>query len=444
MLFIFWTSCVAALGGLLFGYDTAVIAGTIEYIQPYFHLSDLALGWTVSCALLGSMAGAGGAGWFGDRFGRKKAMLACAVLFLVSAVWSGLAGSANELVFARILGGVGIGAASLLTPVYISEIAPARLRGALTTLNQMALLIGMVVVYLVNAQLAHSGDEAWRLNSAWRWMFASGSFPALLYLVLLFGIPESPRWLVLKNRGDDAARVLEKLGGDKPEEEEMADIRGSFGGSAFSWRELLVAPYRKILLVGAALAVSSQLCGINVVMYYAPRIFTNAGVGTSAAIGHSVYIGLAMLVFTLVALVLADRVGRRPLLLVSSGGMALSLAALGRIFGRVGQGGEFAILALIILYVGFFSIAMGPLVWTMVSEIFPNRIRGRAVGICVLLLWFANYVVSQFFPFLLAGFGSSVFWIYAAASFLAFVFILVFVPETKGKSLEQIESVWSS
>ena len=354
--YIIWISSVAALGGLLFGYDTAVVSGAVEYLQKHFELSDLQLGWVVSSALFGCIAGAGIAGWMGDKFGRKRAMMICGLLFLVSTVGSALAETADQLVWTQIIGGVGVGAASLLTPVYISEIAPPSRRGALTTLNQMAILLGMVITYIVNAQLANAYDEAWRIQTSWRWMFASEAVPTLLFMGLLFFIPESPRWLVSKKREEEAAVILRKLGSERLVAEEIADIHNSFVGEKVPWGKIFAPPYRKILVFGAILAAFQQLVGINIVMYYAPRIFTSAGVATSTAIGHSVIIGVAMLVFTVVALVLADRIGRRPLLLASCAGMALSLAALAVAFGRIVPGQEGQILVWVLLYVAAFSI----------------------------------------------------------------------------------------
>lgn len=441
--YIIWISSVAALGGLLFGYDTAVVSGAVEYLQKHFELSDLQLGWVVSSALFGCIAGAGIAGWMGDKFGRKRAMMICGLLFLVSTVGSALAETADQLVWTQIIGGVGVGAASLLTPVYISEIAPPSRRGALTTLNQMAILLGMVITYIVNAQLANAYDEAWRIQTSWRWMFASEAVPTLLFMGLLFFIPESPRWLVSKKREEEAAVILRKLGSERLVAEEIADIHNSFVGEKVPWGKIFAPPYRKILVFGAILAAFQQLVGINIVMYYAPRIFTSAGVATSTAIGHSVIIGVAMLVFTVVALVLADRIGRRPLLLASCAGMALSLAALAVAFGRIVPGQEGQILVWVLLYVAAFSIGMGPLVWTVITEIFPNRIRGRAAGICVFGLWIANFLVSQFFPYMLTQFGYKTFWVHAAFSAFSFVFILLAIPETKGRTLEEVEQLFS-
>jgi SP family arabinose:H+ symporter-like MFS transporter len=443
--FLLYASSAAAMGGLLFGYDTAVIAGTVDYLQQHFQLDDLALGWTVSSALVGCIAGSAAAGFLGDRLGRKGALLACAVLFFASAVWSGIAPSAFQLVLARILGGLGVGAASMLTPVYISEIAPARSRGALTTLNQIAILLGMVAVYVVNAWIAAMGTEEWRIASAWRWMFASEALPATLFFLLLLGIPESPRWLALRGRDREARSLLDRLLGGKDSAAVFGEIVASTRTHGGSFLDCFRSPWRRVVVFGCVLAVFQQFTGINIVMYYAPRIFTSAGLDTTSAIGHSVLIGLAMLVFTCVALVLADRIGRRPLLITSAAGMTLGLAALGQAYagGGAAESGGWSLLVWVIVYVAAFSIGMGPLVWTIIGEIFPNRIRAHAASLAVLLLWLANYLVSQFFPAMLSWLGATVFWVYAVISLAATAFLVIFLPETKGRSLEELERTWS-
>ena len=431
----------ATLGGLLFGYDTAVIAGTIEFLQTHFDLTDLALGWTVSSALLGCMIGAAFAGWLSDRFGRKRTMVVCAVLFFASAIWSGMAQSPGELVLARILGGLGVGAASLLTPIYIAEIAPSRIRGGLITLNQIAILVGMIVVYFVNAQLAVTGDDAWRVSTAWRWMFASEGIPALLFLLMLFAIPESPRWLVLKGKLEEAKAILERVGGDHDIDQKLSEIKASHHEDAQpAWRTLLQLPQRTVLVVGITIAILQQATGINIVMYYAPRIFTSAGLDTSSAIGHSVLIGLAMLFFTLIALVLTDRIGRKPLLMFSAITMTVSLAALGFTFVEGDASNATLLLILVITYVAAFSIGMGPLGWVVIAEIFPNEMRGRAVGLCVLMLWLTNFIVSQTFPELLSRFAENSFFIYTVFGAFSIYFFARHVKETRGRTLEEIES----
>ncbi len=439
--FVLYASAVAALGGLLFGYDTAVIAGTVDFLQTRFQLSDLELGWTVSSALLGSVAGAGAAGWMGDALGRKVSLLVCAVLFFASAVWSGLASGAGELAAARILGGLGVGAASMLSPVYISEISPARMRGALTTLNQIAILIGMVVVYIVNAKLAAVGDEAWRVSTAWRWMFASEALPAALFFLMLLGIPESPRWLVMRGLEDKARGILARLDPRGDSLAQLADIHTSVSDKPGHFSDCLRPPVRRIFVIGAILAILQQITGINIVMYYAPRIFTSAGIETTSAIGHSVIIGLVMLGFTMVTLLLADRAGRRPLLLLSTACMGTGLFGLGAAYSGDGGAAGGTMLLWVLVYVAGFSIGMGPLVWTVIAEIFPNRVRAHAVSITVLLLWLANFAVSQFFPFLLRTYEHKVFWFFGGTCVIALVFIWKFIPETKGRSLEELEAL---
>lgn len=439
--FAFYVSSVAALGGLLFGYDTAVIAGTVEFLQKRFQLSDLALGWTVSSALVGCVMGAVLAGSIGDRIGRKGSLLVCAVLFFVSAVWSGIPSSAGELALARILGGIGVGMASMMTPVYIAEVSPARLRGSLTTLNQIAILTGMVLVYLVNAQLALAGDEAWRIESAWRWMFASEAIPAAIFFALLFAIPESPRWLVMKGREAEAVEVLKRMGGDGDVAGQIEKIHRSFSKQEGRFSDCLRPPIRRIFLIGAGLAILQQITGINIVMYYAPRIFTSAGLDSASAIGHSVIIGLVMLGFTIVAMFLSDRVGRRPLLLISATGMAVGLFALGAAYAGGMQGSAWNLLFWVLVYVASFSIGLGPLVWTVLGEIFPNRVRAHAASACVFLLWTANFAVSQLFPWMLGTYSHKVFWLFGGLCLLTTVFVWLLVPETKGRSLEELESV---
>lgn len=438
--FAFYVSSVAALGGLLFGYDTAVIAGTVEFLQKRFELTDLALGWTVSSALVGCVLGAWLAGGIGDRIGRKRSLLVCAVLFFISAVWSGIPSSAGELAIARIVGGIGVGLASMMTPVYIAEVSPARMRGSLTTLNQIAVLTGMVLVYLVNAKLATAGDEAWRITTAWRWMFASGAFPAVIFFGLLFAIPESPRWLVMKGREAEAGNVLARIDGSRAIAEQIAGIHLSVFHREGHFRDCLRPPIRRIFFIGAGLAVLQQITGINIVMYYAPRIFTSAGFDSASAIGHSVIIGLVMLLFTLVAMFLSDRVGRRPLLLISSAGMAAGLFALGAAYAGSGQGNAWSLLLWVLVYVASFSIGLGPLVWTVLGEIFPNRVRAHAASACVFLLWTANFAVSQLFPWMLSTYSHKVFWLFGGLCVLTTAFVWLLVPETKGRSLEELES----
>ncbi|MDX9755357.1 MAG: sugar porter family MFS transporter, partial [bacterium] len=327
--YVFLLSSVAALGGLLFGYDTAVIAGAIGYMTTYFELSAFWQGWAASCALIGCMIGAAGAGWISDRFGRKNALLVAAVLFTVSAIGSALPRNLTEFIIYRILGGVGVGIASMLSPLYIAEVAPARMRGALVTLNQLTIVGGMLVVYFVNASIASLGDSAWNTTLGWRWMFGSETLPAVLFFLLLLLVPESPRWLIQKNRPEEARAILYAIGGESHARQEIQDIQAILTQERGSLSQLIQPGFRTALLIGIGLAVLQQITGINVILYYAPIIFESMGLTASTALNQTVIIGVINLLFTLFAFLLVDRFGRKVLLLFSSAGMGLSLSSLG-------------------------------------------------------------------------------------------------------------------
>lgn len=435
---------VATVGGLLFGYDTAVIAGTVEYLQEYFELSDIALGWVASSALIGCAFGSVAAGQISDKLGRKPTMVLAGFLFLVSAVWSALPSHPTELAVARLIGGFGVGMASVLSPMYISEISPARYRGALVTLNQIAILAGMIVVYIVNAQIA-AADQVWVLNTGWRYMFGSESIPALAFIIMLFFIPESPRWLMKAQRTDTAVALLKKLHGRTAAKIEQEEIEKNLQAEQGSWREVWGRTMRPVVFLGVGLAILQQITGINIVMYYAPRIFTAAGVETSTAVGHSVIIGLVMAVFTVAAMVMVEKLGRKPSMIISAAGMGIALAAMALAFGEVsddGSGNATVLLLSVLAYVAAFSLGMGPTCWVILAEIFPNKIRGRAMSVAVFAMWMTNFLVSQFFPYLLSLLEGKVFWLYAAMCVVSVAYFARFLRETAGKSLEQIETEW--
>lgn len=437
---------VATLGGLLFGYDTAVVSGTVDYLQAHFVLGEIMLGWVVSSAILGCMLGAAVAGSISDAFGRKRAFFAAAAAFLLSAIGTALPQTVGQLVFFRLLGGIGVGIASITSPMYIAEIAPQRLRGRLVSLNQIAILTGMVIVYTVNAQIAGNNTPEWNTLYGWRWMFGSGALPALGFLLLIFTIPESPRWLVKAGRKAEALKVLGVIHPQETAERVVREIHEVIVSETGGWREVFSKTYRPALVLGVLLAVIQHATGINAVMYYAPRIFSHAGVENSSAIGHMVIISLIMVGFTLVGLALVDKVGRRPLLILSTSGMTLSLFMLYFLYGSNGSGGfrEKVVLFWIIGYAASFSIAMGPIVWVMISEIFPNRVRGRCASVAVFFMWSASLAISQLFPFLLKQTNEGVFLIFALLSSISLVYIWRCVPETKGKSLEEIEHDWQN
>jgi sugar porter (SP) family MFS transporter len=432
---------VAALGGLLFGYDTAVISGTIGFLKTRFGLSEMQAGWAASSALVGCIGGAAVAGALSDRYGRKRVLLASAVLFAVSAVWSSLPSGLGELAIARIIGGIGVGMASMLSPLYIAEVSPARIRGRMVSVNQLAIVAGILVVYFVNARIAAAGDEAWNVAYGWRWMFASETLPALVFFALLFVVPESPRWLTRQGREAQAFAVLSRVSGPVEATRQMSEIREVIARESGALSELLRPALRVPLAIGVVLAILQQVTGINTVLYFAPEILKSTGAGSAAAINDTVIVGAVNLLFTLVAIWVVDRVGRKPLLLLAAAGMGVSLCVLGgailleQFQGRL-------VLASILVYVASFAVAMGPVVWVVMSEIFPTHIRGRAMSVATVCLWVACYGVSQFFLPMLKWLGGGAFYVYAVMCAVAFVFVAAFVPETKGKTLEEIEAGW--
>ena len=438
---------IAALGGLLFGYDTAVISGAIGFLRTHFGLSAAQTGWAASSALVGCIVGAGIAGEFSDAFGRKKALMLAAFLFTVSGIWSAIPTTITEFNIARILGGVGIGMASLLSPLYISEISPAAIRGRLVSFNQLAIVSGILIVYFANYFIAGLGDEAWNVDRGWRWMFGSEALPAALFFLSLFAIPESPRWLVKQNRADRAGAVLTRIGGSMQAASELQAIRETINEEAGRFGDLFRPPLRRAMVIGIILAILQQITGINVFMYYAPEIFKGLGSGTDVALLQTVVIGIFNVTFTLLAIRTVDRLGRRPLLIIGSVGMGTSLVGLG-VAAALGSTAAW-VLMFVLGYIACFAMSLGPVVWVVIAEIFPTKIRGRAMAVATLLLWAANYCVSQTFPiineseWLVAMFHHAFpFWLYAAFCVVMALFVYRVVPETKGKSLEEIERFW--
>jgi len=436
---------VAALGGLLFGYDTAVIAGAIDYLEVHFELSAFWKGWAVSNVLVGCMFGAALAGTFSDRLGRKKALLLSALLFAVSAIASALPRNLTQLVLARFIGGFGVGIASMLSPLYIAEVSPAHLRGRLVSLNQITIISGMVVVSIVNWLIAGlPGEESWNVTTGWRWMFASEALPAGLFLACLFFVPESPRWLTKQGREQEAMDILTRVSGTVRARFEMEQIKDAIAYEGGSFRELFRPGIRVALIIAVVLAVLQQVTGINAVLYYAPGIFKASGADVTAtqALLQTVALQVVNLLFTLVAIRVVDRGGRKPLLLITSAAMGVSLALLGASFAFALA--PMWIFVFTMLYVASFAVAMGPVVWVLLSEIFPTRTRGRAMSVAVVALWIACFAVSQTVPWMFENLGKPVtFWTYGLMCVVAFVFVLTFVPETKGKTLEEIEKQWS-
>jgi len=434
--YVLYVTAVAALGGLLFGFDTAIIAGAIRFLKEEFALSAFGEGLAVSIVLVGCMIGAAVAGTLSDRLGRRRFMLISAVFFFVSAVGCALPQNLAQFSAFRWIGGLAIGAASIVCPLYISEIAPPRIRGALVSVNQLAIVTGILVAYFVNWTLVGAGP------ANWRWMFATGAAPAVLFILFVLRIPESPRWLLKQGREEEARSVLSRVNDPATADAELRSIRDALDREGGSIRELFRPGLRKVLFIGVFLAVFQQITGINAVIYYAPRFFETAGLGRSTAIFQSALIGFVNLVFTLVAIALVDRWGRKPMLLAGCAGMGVSFLLLGAAFKFQLFSGPL-VLVLTLLYIAFFAMTQGPILWVVISEIFPNRIRGRAMAIATAALWIADFAVSLSFPVIADKLHESfAFWLYAAMCAIDFVFIAAMLPETKGKSLEEIERRW--
>lgn len=464
MRFVWSLTMVATLGGLLFGYDTAVISGTVASLKINFidprdlpeMTANSLLGFTVSSALIGCIIGGLAGGWMALRLGRRNSMIVAALLLIISAIGSAfpelllapagrnVAGYLGQFIVYRIIGGIGVGLASMLSPMYIAEIAPASKRGNLVSWNQFAIIFGMLLVYFVNYTIARMGNEEWLHASGWRWMFFSETIPGVLFLVLLFLVPESPRWLVIRNREDHALKILRKINGHEAAVRMVVEIRETVRGAGssplFSFGFLIV-------FVGIMLSVLQQFVGINVVLYYAPEIFRNMGTSTDVSLLQTVIVGIINLTFTLIAIYTVDRFGRKPLQIAGALGMAVSMIALG--FTLFSQHVGLAALIFMLLYVASFAISWGPVTWVLLSEIFPNRIRGRAMAVAVAAQWISNYLVSWTFPIMdkstllndLFHHGFA-YWIYGIMGLLAAWFVWRLVPETRGMTLEQMETLF--
>ncbi len=435
--FVYVVASIAALGGLLFGYDTGVISGALLFIKTDFQLNAFLEGFIVSSLLLGAVVGAGVSGALSDRLGRRTIILVAAAIFAIGSIGAGLAPNVWVLVFFRFFLGLGVGSASALVPSYISESAPTDVRGSLSSLFQLAITLGILIAYLVNAAFAPVGS--------WRWPVGLAFVPALVLLVGMYFLPETPRWLVGKDRDEEARRVLSRTRTEEEVEQELQEIRRAEEqeGEQAGYRELLSPWVRPMLVVGVGLAVFQQFVGINTVIYYAPTIIKSTGLADVASVLATVGIGVVNVLMTIVAIAVIDRVGRKPLLLVGLAGMTVSLVILGAAFAFSGLSGiiSWVTLAGLMLYIASFAVSFGPVLWVMLPEIFPLKARGTGTGVSALSNWGANFVVAQAFLPLVAIIGrSAVFWILAGICIVAALFIQFLVPETKGRSLEQIES----
>jgi len=443
---------VAAMGGLLFGYDWVVIGGARQFYEAYFQLtSEQLVGWANSSALVGCFLGSLAAGYLGNRFGRRRLLLVSAILFSISSGLTGWSYSFSAFIFWRIVGGTAIGLSSNISPLYIAEISPAPVRGRLVSLNQFAIVVGILLAQIANWQIArpipdHISHTAflqtWNVQYGWRWMFCAVVVPAVVFTVMSLFIPESPRWLLAKGRDDEGYEVLKRIGGLPYALSEVPAIKKNLqleAGMQAAWKELCLVGMRRIVLIGAALAVLQQWTGINILFNYAAEVYRSAGYGDNDILLNIVITGAINLVFTVLAMLIVDRVGRRPMMLFGCIGIGLShlLSAM----AYHARWHSSAILVLTLSAIACYALTLAPVTWVLISEIFPNRIRSQAVSVAVCALWVASFVLTYTFPLINRKLGSSgTFLGYGGICILGAIFVLAFVPETKGRTLEEIEA----
>jgi SP family arabinose:H+ symporter-like MFS transporter len=430
-------AATAALGGLLFGFDIAIITGAGPFLTQHFGLDDLSLGWAFSSLLFGCVLGSAVTGRYTDRYGRRKLLLWVAALFAVTTAATGLAPTFAMFIVARFAGGLAVGAASILSPMYVAEVSPPAVRGRLCTMYQLSIVIGILVSYCINYALHDAGPDNWR------WMFLTGVVPSVVFLGLLARAPETPRYLCIAGRPDEAYTILERIGGAETARMEMEEIEASLTGrGGRGWRDLLRPGTRRAVWVGFGLAILVHVSGINTIIDYAPTIFKSAGWKLDAALFSTFVMGVTNFAFTLVSFWIIDRFGRRPVYIVGSLGMTGALLAL-TVMSMTGHFQGVAVLALVMVYLAFFAACIGPVFWTLVAEIYPNDIRGTAMSVPVLTQWVANAVVVLFFPVAFNQLGKGVtFGFLAAMALMQAVFTWFVVPETKNATLEEIEKVW--
>lgn len=450
--FVYFICMVSAMGGLLFGYDWVVIGGAKPFYEQFFQIANdpFMQGWAMSVALLGCLIGAMLSGVLADRFGRKKLLVVSALIFLVSAYYTGAASSFTIFLIARFLGGIGIGIASNLSPMYIAEVSPTAIRGKLVSLNQLTIVLGILSAQIVNWLLAEPVPadftaqqiaESWNGTMGWRWMFWAAAFPAGLFFLLVFFIPESPRWLYINGYKDKALAALTKIGGSDYAQEEVSGIEKGYllkAGESGGLKKLFSRPMRKVLVIGLVIAVFQQWCGTNVIFNYAQEIFQSAGFTLDDVLFNIVITGIANLIFTFVAIFTVDRLGRRALMKIGAGGLAGIYLILGTCYFFEISG--WFMVVLVVMAIACYAMSLGPVTWVLLSEIFPNAVRGVAMAVCTFGLWAGCFTLTYTFPLLNKFLGSSgTFWIYSLICIVGFIFIQKELPETKGKSLETLE-----
>lgn len=451
--YLIFIALTAAFGGFLFGYDTAVISGTISLVKQQFALSTLMEGWFVSSALVGCILGVMMAGEMADRFGRKGSLIASGLLFCVSAFGCSLCNSHTELILFRLVGGLGIGIASMLSPLYISEVSPAKIRGRMVALYQLAICLGIVAAYFANAWLMKLSANPGLLSEGgtmhqvfvsqvWRAMFGASAIPAIFFFIAMFFVPESPRWFAAKGEDGKAKNILTKINGQTVAYEEFNSIKLTLAKEEKgSWKVLFHPGIRVAMFAGIVLALLSQFTGINAIIYYGPRIMEEAGLKLGDALGGQVIIGIVNAVATVFAIWKIDQYGRKKLLNIGVTGMFFSLLAVGFVF-LLKQTQGIILIALIISFITFFEIGFGPVIWVLLSEIYPTNVRGRAMSIATWMLWVGTAIIGQVVPWMLETLSPAVTFFVFAACCIPVSFVLKLVPETKGLSLEDIEDEW--
>ena len=432
---------VSTLGGLLFGYDNIVISGAIGFLRQRFSLDAAGTGWAAGCALLGCIVGCAFAGTVADYLGKKKGLALCAICFALSSVGIFFVGSLYQFVFWRLIGGIGIGAASVISPNYIAEIAPTRVRGRCVTLYQLGIVVGILVAVFVNMLIQRMGDEAWNVNVGWRWMFFVGIVPALLFSAMILPAVESPRWLMKVGRSAEAVRVLSEINGPQIARLEASEIQSSLAIEEGHISELFTT-FRRPLLLGIMLAGLQQISGITPLFSFLPEIFRSAGSATGRAFVQSVLVSLINLLFTLFALWLVDRAGRKSLILAGTTLQCLAFALVGWLYHVHGSG--LAILVLVMAFVAGHAFGNGVACWVIISEIYPTKVRGRGMSIATTALWLVGYLGNQMFPIMQKNLGSDgTFWCFSFGALLTIILVAWLIPETKGRSLEEITKFWN-
>lgn len=431
---------ISTLGGLLFGYDNIVISGAISFLSQRFHLDAPGIGWAAGCALLGCIVGCAAAGSVADYLGKKMGLGLCALCFALSSVGILFAGDLNQFVFWRVIGGLGIGGASVISPNYIAEIAPTRIRGRCVTLYQLGIVVGILSAVFVNMLIQRMGDEAWNIAVGWRYMFLAGVFPAALFGLMILPAVESPRWLMKMGRRAAAMDVLAKISGPDAARAEAVEIENALAVEEGRFSELLTT-FRRPLLLGIMLAGLQQISGITPIFSYLPEIFRTAGAATSDAFFQSVLVSLINLIFTLFALWLVDRAGRKTLIIAGTSVQFVSLFLMGWFYHVRGSG--LAILVSVMSFVAGHAFGNGVACWVIISEIYPTKVRGRGMSIATTALWLVGYLGNQLFPIMQRQIGSGgTFWVFAAGALLTILLVGLLVPETKGRSLEEITRGW--